>query len=284
MVRLRKFLFFILVIAACSVWYYLFQESRTGLLVHFLDVGQGDSVFIQARNGSQVLIDGGPGNAVLSELQNVMPFYDRSIDMVILTHPDADHLGGLVEVLKRYAVGSVLETGIEHSSALFAEWQNVLRESNATVRYAHVGQTVVIDEDSAMQILAPLKNYKGAALEKTNNTSIVSRLDYGGTSFLFTGDAEEAVEHMLLLGIPETLDADILKVGHHGSKTSTSEEFLRAVSPDIAVISAGSSNRYGHPHKEVLDRLEEEGARVLRTDVDGGVELWSDGKTVWVAQ
>lgn len=284
MIRLRKFLIFILVVAACSVWYYLFQESRAGLLVHFLDVGQGDSIFIQAKNGNQVLIDGGPGNAVLSELQNIMPFYDRFIDMVVLTHPDADHLGGLVEVMKRYRVGLVLETGVEHSSALFAEWQNVLRESNATVRYARAGQTVVIDDDIAMQILSPLKNYKGTALEKTNNTSIVSRLDYGSASFLFMGDAEEPVEHILLLIIPEVLDTDILKVGHHGSKTSTSEKFLRAVSPDAAVISVGKGNRYGHPYTEVLDRLEEEGARVLRTDVDGRVELRSDGKTVWVAR
>lgn len=273
MSRLQRILLVFLAVAASGVWYAVFTSSREGLWIYFLDVGQGDSIFIQAENGNQILIDGGPGNTVLSELGRVMPFYDRSIDLVILTHPDADHLNGLVEVLKRYRVGMVLETGVHHPAGAYAEWRNMVDDGKPQRMLAQAGTRFWVADDIAFEIISPLRLMAGAEPKKTNDTSIVLRMDYGEFSTLFTGDIESDIERKLAILASEKLDVDILKTPHHGSKTSSSNDFLARVTPQAAIIMLGKNNRYGHPHAEVVRRFQERGIPIHRTDIEGAIVL-----------
>ena len=250
------------------------QAESDGLLrVYFLNVGQGDAIFIQAPSGNQVLIDGGPDTKVIQELAEVMPFGDRTIDMLILTHPDADHINGLIEVLERYDVAMVLENFLErHDSAGYNKWNELKAE--AEVVPAVAGQVINIDEELYLVILYPVA---GAGRQsKTNNNSIVAKLVYGENELLLTGDIEAKVERELVArGVD--VDADLLKVAHHGSKTSTTKEFLDAVTPEAAFIQLGADNRYGHPHPTVMQRLEERGIKYYRTDTDGRTTLFLNG-------
>ncbi len=258
--------------AAVFVWLAAFgTQAFSGVRFYFFDVGQGSALFVSAENENQVLIDGGPSSVILAKLGEAMPTFDRKIELLILTHPDADHLDGLIEVLKRYEVGKILETGIITSSADYQTWNDLIKSKNIPMVFAQAGQTIEIADNLAIQILHPLVKINGQDFSKnTNNTSIVGKIIYGQNEILFTGDAEAAAENVLLAS-NENLKADILLVGHHGSKNSTSEEFLKAVSPIEAVIQVGARNSYGHPTKEVLDRLA--GIKLWRTDLDKDVEF-----------
>lgn len=248
------------------------------MLVHFFDIGQGDAIFIESPSGNQILIDGGPDNAILAKLGGVMPFWDHSLDAVILSHPHADHLDGLVEVLKRYDIGMVVESGVSHSIPEYAEWHNLLREKNVPVVIAEAGQKIDAGRGVMLDILSPFENFEGASPKNVHDATVVTRLVYASTSILLMGDAEEKLEYRLLYS-GTFVNSDVLKVGHHGSKTSTSEGFLQAVSPKIAIIQVGRKNRYGHPKQEVLTRLASFGSRIFRTDLDGDILLQSDGKS-----
>lgn len=237
--------------------------------VYFLDVGQGDAIFIQSANGNQVLIDGGPDAKVITELSKVMPFNDRSIDLVILTHPDADHINGLIEVLKRYQVGQILENPIEHDSPAYAAWNELKIKSR--IANAQSGQTVDIGSGAAIIVLYPFADSEPKA--KSNNNSIIGKLVYGELSLLLTGDIEAQVERELVARNAD-IDSDLLKIPHHGSKTSSTDEFLKAVTPEAAFIQVGKDNRYGHPHPTVTQRLEKLGVKYYRTDMDGMVQLF----------
>ncbi len=259
------------------VWYAVFYfESHQNLVITFFDVGQGDSVFISAPGGNQVLIDGGSNDAVLAKLGRAMPFWDHSIDLIILTHPHADHVSGLVDVLLRYTAGMILETGVNYSTPEYAEWRRIIKEKDIKVITAHRGQSVYISDGARLDILAPFEDFTGKSVKNVHDAMIVPKLKLASTSVLLMGDAEKRLEYQLLF-LRSDLAADVLKVGHHGSKTSTTDEFLRAVSPKTAVISAGRKNRYGHPNQEVLDRLGSAGVRVLRTDQEGDIVIREDG-------
>lgn len=267
-----------LALAAGFIWFAVFEiEARAGkLTLDVLDVGQGDAIFVQVDNGVQVLIDGGPDNSVLSKLGEVMPFWDRSIDLVILTHPHADHLDGLLEVLKRYRVGAVIESGVNHSIPEYDEWHTLLTEKSVPVIIAKGGQRIQLSHAASIDILAPFQNFVGESPKNVHDAMVVSKLAYGSTTAFLMGDAEKLIEYQLIFsGI--NLTSDVLKVGHHGSKTSSSEDFLKAVAPKFAVISVGRKNRYGHPYQEVLDRLVTMGTKILRTDLDGNIRIESDG-------
>jgi len=265
----------ILFIVTLFVWYAVFSESRDGLTVAFLDVGQGDSMFIETSTGQQILIDGGPNKSVLRELSKIMPFYDRSIDIVIATHPDADHIGGLPEVLKRYKVGIVMEPGVQSDSDVYKELERTIDEKGIKEILARRGMRINLSNGGYMDILFPDRDASGL---DTNDASIVAKLVYGNTSFLFTGDSPQKIENYLISLSPESINTDVLKVAHHGSKTSTSESFVGYTSPEYAVISAGKDNRYGHPHKEVLDILKQFEISILRTDESDTIKIKSDGE------
>ncbi|MBU2633549.1 MBL fold metallo-hydrolase [Patescibacteria group bacterium] len=259
------------------VWYAVFCESRSGLAVYFLDVGQGDSIFIQAENGNQILIDGGQNKSVLNQLSKVMPFYDRVIDVVIETHPDGDHIGGLVEVLNRYDVGLVMESGVKSDSAIYKELKNIIGRKNITEILGKKGMRMNVGEGLFLDILFPVSD---ASEMESNSASIVARLVYENTSFLLTGDSPQAIEKYLASVYKDNLDVDVLKVGHHGSKTSSSEIFIGYTSPEYAIVSVGADNRYGHPSQEVLDILKKLEVKVLRTDEMGTIKIKSDGENL----
>lgn len=286
MSRIRKnipfVLLFLLGMVTVIVWYVVFYvEMHRGLRVTFFDVGQGDGILIETPLGNQILIDGGPSEKIVAKLGQTLPFWDRSIDMLILTHPHADHIDGLLEVLKRYDVNMVMESGVAHSIPEYREWHTLLKEKNVRVVLARRGQMIDAGGGARLMVLAPFEDYFEQSPNNIHNAMVVSRLVYGSGSILFMGDAEKMVEYRLVhdsSGIgSETLHSDILKVGHHGSKTSTTDEFLRAVTPSYAIISVGRKNRYGHPYQEVLYHLISFGSTILRTDQDGDIQFINEG-------
>lgn len=267
-------------------WQQVFRLTKTNnLKVDFLDIGQGDSIFIETPQFHQILIDGGLSSNVLGKLQKLMPFYDRTIDVVISTHPDKDHMEGLLGVLQRYKVDYILWTGIVREGPLYQKWLSVLAESEkqgTKIIKAKLNQeikagSVVIDT------LHPFVDLTGQDFgSKDNDTGIVSRLIYGKNSFLFTADISSALEKKLInKGV--NLKSDVLKVSHHGSKYSTLNKFLEIVKPEIAVISVGK-NSYGHPTPETLQRLENFGINTLRTDELGDIIITSDGNNLFLEE
>lgn len=263
------------------IWYGVYYlESPHNLVIHFFDVGQGDGMFFELPNHVQVLIDGGPGSGMLSKLGSVMPFWDRTIDLVILTHPHADHVDGLIDVLKRYDVGMVIESGSFYPTPDYDEWNTLVKQKHIPVVYARRGQSVALSNISKLDILYPQKEIIGKRFTNIHDGMVVSKLSYGSTTILFTGDAERPIEYELIAsGIP--IAVDILKIGHHGSKTSTTQNFLDAVHPRFAVISVGRKNRYGHPHTDVVDRIKASGIDLFRTDIHRDIEFMSNGVRVW---
>lgn len=247
------------------------------LCVVFLDVGQGDAVFIQSTSGQQLLIDTGRDQSVLWGLGEVMRFSDRTLDYVLVTHPDADHVGGLGDILDRYAVGQVIRTENESESGLWTTAESKIEAEGAPVTFARRGQTFDLGGGVQLEILFP--DVDTTSME-SNTASIVARLVYGTTAFMLTGDSPKSIEEYLVLVEGEHLQSDVLKVGHHGSRTSTSELFLAEVDPAYAVISAGRDNSYGHPHLEVTDALFNYGVEAFNTADEGQVVFWSDGVVV----
>jgi competence protein ComEC len=269
-----------LLAATVLIWYAVVSEDRGGkLTVAFLDVGQGDAIFIESPTGVQLLIDGGPGPVVLRELGKVMPFYDRTIDMLMISNPDKDHFAGFLDVLRSYKVGAVMEPGTVGASAEYPVLERLIEKENIPRLLARRGQRVDLGGGAVLEILFPDRDIEGVG---TNEGSIVAKLTYGDTSFLLTGDTVNAVEEYLAQLEGKRLDVDVLKVAHHGSNTSTSEALLGFASPAIAVISAGKDNRYGHPHREVLDRLNQFEVETIGTYENGRVMIDSDGETVRV--
>lgn len=251
----------------------------TLLCVVFLDVGQGDSIFIQSPSGVQIVIDAGRDSSVLRELGAVMEFSDRTIDYILITHPDADHISGFMEILDRYKVGQVIRTENESDTSIFGGVERKIDEERATVHFARRGQRYDLGDGVVLEILFPDTDPKEM---ESNTSSIVARLIYRETAFMLTGDAPKSIEEYLVLVEGEYLKSDVLKVGHHGSRTSTSEMFLAEVDPDYAVISAGKDNSYGHPHVEVTDLLFNYGVETYNTGEVGRVVFVSDGKGVYL--
>jgi len=270
-----------LIVTLVLVWTAVFAEAQKTenqlLKVTFFDVGQGDSIFIETPGGRQILIDGGPDNTVLGKLAKEMPFYDRDIDIVVATHPDADHIAGLVDVLENYDIGLVIDSGDFKGTGVFQEYLDILKERNYSYKKARAGDRIKIGEDIILEILNPEEELH----EKSNNNSVVIRMDYRDDSFLFTGDAERLVEYKLVRR-GRNIDVDVMQVAHHGSKTSSSALFLEEVRPELAVISVGENNRYRHPYSAVLENLEKYGIKVLRTDILGDIKFLSDGRGILV--
>ncbi|MFZ3057827.1 MAG: MBL fold metallo-hydrolase [Minisyncoccales bacterium] len=241
------------------------------LEVSFFDVGQGDSIFIEAPGGYQVLIDGGPSySKVLDGLSKEMLLNDKEIDLVILTHPESDHMTGLFSVLDNYKIDNIIWTGIEKEGVKFETWKRMINEEGVNIYYANSGDVVNMGEVS-LEIISPKESIVGKEFEESNNTAVVAKLKYKDSSFLFTGDISSKIESEL-----NDIDIDVLKVAHHGSKYSTSEEFLKKVTPLVSVIQVGK-NSYDHPTEEVLTRLDNFGIKVLRNDTNGDIKIVSDG-------
>ena len=265
-----------------------FGDARADGLLHVyaLDVGQGDAILIVTPEGQQMLVDGGPdAETTLAAVSSLMPPGDRTLDVVAATHLDSDHVGGLLGVMERYGVSIVLHgEDLQKDAALYRQWEAVLRDQERRAAI-HAGHRIQLGRDVTLEALYPPPGGLPAGVERNaNNGSLALRLEYGEVSFLLTGDLEVDAERYLMAVAGERLRADVLKVGHHGSRTSTTPAFLEYVNPRSAVVSAGRDNRFGHPHAEVMARLESAvGAeRVFLTARDGTVEYVSDGETLWV--
>lgn len=263
---------------AVGIWHAVLREDRHSLLtVSFLDVGQGDAIFIESPSGRQVLIDGGPDRSVLRELGVLMPWWDRSIDVVVATHPDADHISGLVDVLQRYRVQYIFHPGVEKNTGPAESMLLSVAKEGAEEIYARRGQVIDLGDGAYLEILFPDRDVSDV---ETNTASIVTRLVYGDTAFMLTGDSPLSIEKYLVQLDGKELRANVLKAGHHGSKTSSSEIFVGFVSPEYAVLSRGCDNSYGHPHAEVVSLFARFEIPTLDTCEEGTITFVSDGASV----
>jgi beta-lactamase superfamily II metal-dependent hydrolase len=282
MKHLKKYLPYILIssiflVGITTAFLLYTHKDKYIMKVVFLDVGQGDSIYIEAPNGKQVLIDGGPDAKLLSSLAKVMPFADRSIDMIIATHPDADHIGGLPILLDNYKVTSIMENGTTSTSAVYASLEDKISKDKVNKIIARRGMHIILDDKKNiyLDILFPDRDVSNM---DSNDGSIVSKLVYGNDSFMFTGDASLYTENLIEWNESDaTLHSEVLKLGHHGARTSSSSLWLEKVSPSVAIISAGKNNKYGHPHQETLDRLLSLHIPYLSTIDMGNIMFKSDG-------
>lgn len=249
----------------------ILHAKNESLSVIFLDVGQGDAILI-SQGSQQVLIDGGKdGKLLLEKLGKYIPFWDRNIETIIETHPDQDHIGGLISVLQTYEVGSVLETKMQSDSQTFKKLEELILENKVEKIEAKKDVTIKFSNGATLQILHPFETIVDVKSKDTNGASVVARLIFGENEFLMTGDLTTTQENKLLEG-DINIGADFLKVSHHGSKYATSNEFLEKVKPTEAIISVGKNNSYGHPNPETLQRLTAHRISVHRTDESGDLE------------
>jgi competence protein ComEC len=294
--KIKDWSLIILILINFVIFYAVFAEDREGKLrVIFLDIGQGDAIFIESPNGNQVLVDSGPDKNIINALNRIMPFYDKSIDAVIVTHPDQDHIGGLPEILKNYSVGKYFNNGMISDTGTFKEITQEIKRINSDASVGAPteasentisevlmeGETLDLGDGVYLKILYPNKKPSGT---DTNKYSIVAKLYYGDSDILLTGDIPTDVEKYLAMTEGEELDSDILKVAHHGSKNSLSPEFFSAVFPEYSIISASKDNSFGHPHKEIIDALNNIGTNILRTYEMGDITFVSDGGKIAISR
>ncbi|MBP6857916.1 MAG: MBL fold metallo-hydrolase [Candidatus Pacebacteria bacterium] len=242
--------------------------------VYIFDVGQGDSFFIETSNGKQMLIDGGRDSMVLGELSKVMSWNDKTIDIVLATHPDADHIGGLDEVLKRYKVDMFLTSEVGGETDEYKGLMNLIKEKGVPSYFVRSGMKFDFSGEEYFLVLFPDRDVSGW---ETNTGSVVGKFVSGERSILFTGDSPAPIEQYLAKSVPELLNVDILKLGHHGSRTSTTAAYLKVTTPVLSIISAAKDNSYGHPHKEVLDLLKQFNIPYVSTAESGSITFETDG-------
>jgi len=269
-------LFLVVILAFLNffLFYFDLKGSNKGLTFAVLDVGQGDALFMESPTGTQILFDSGPPRKVLGQLAQVMSPFDRSIDAVVITNPDADHIGGLQEVLKNYEVGVVLEPGTFNSSKTYENLKNEIKKQNIDNILAKKGMKLNLGGGAVIDVLFPDRDVSGW---DPNDGSVIAKLSYGEASFMLMGDSTVKTEKIIMEEYSEmALDSTVLKVGHHGSRTSTLQEFVQVVSPEYAIISLGKDNKYGHPHANTLDTLNTIGAQIFRTDLSGTIILSCD--------
>lgn len=258
-----------------------FAPGQGTLKVVFLDVGQGDSIMIQAPNGQTMLVDGGRSIEMADRviLPQLRAWGAQQVDVLVVTHPDADHISGLVGVLEKFPVALVALTGDQHATQIYERLLLDIRDKNVKALQVRTGTKIPFDPAVKLEVLGPddaLVNQ-----DNTNDGSIVIKLTYGQTSFLLTGDAEFA-ENLSILRRGADVSSTVLKLGHHGSSTSTDENWLRAVQPQLGIISAGKDNPFGHPHAEVIRALNNLGIPYIRTDEHGTITATSDGSQLHV--
>jgi competence protein ComEC len=268
----------LLLLANAAIGTFVSMPEQRVLEVAFLDIGQGDAILITGPTGRQILIDGGRDRSVLRQLGKRMGPLDRSVNLVVGTHPDADHIGGLAGVLKSYAVNAYLSPDIpSETTPSRALAVAVEKEKGITEIVARRGMRILLGGGAYADVLYPDRD---VSLVETNTGSVIMRVVYGETSFFLSGDAPEAVEDWLVRLDGEGLSSDVVKAGHHGSRTSTGKALLDITDPEVVVVSAGKDNPYGHPHAETLSRIADSGAVVVSTAEEGTIRFTSDGKTV----
>ncbi|MCK5320001.1 MBL fold metallo-hydrolase [Candidatus Parcubacteria bacterium] len=251
-------------------WLTLSAENK--LEIAFLDVGQGDASLIKTPFGQNILIDGGADYKVIEELEKELQWWDKSVDLMVLTHPHDDHVAGLIFVLERYDVKKILYTGVTHSAPAYLEWLKIVKAKNVPLVIIDRPQKIIFGNDCFLDIIYPRQSLLGKSVNNLNNSSIVAELACVDKTVLFMGDAEIEVEEELIK-TGNLNRVEILKVGHHGSNTSSHQEFLELGNPQKAIISVGKDNKFGHPSQRIIKRLERLGAEILRTDLNGTIRF-----------
>lgn len=278
----RKNLIYFLILITISIWLAAFTIDDN-LHIIACDVGQGDAILIQ-KNTTQILIDGGPDSSVLNCLGKHMPFWDRQIELVILTHPEADHYSGLIEVFKKYKVNFFGQSNTNSGSRGYGVLENVVGGTTTEGLRLTVGSVLRLGM-IYLDILHPIDEDIGLKTEdkkySMNDNGVVVLLKYAQFKALFTADVENEVSDELSEN-PKIQSLDYIKVNHHGSKNGLSEKLLQATMPKIAIISVSKKNSYGHPHKEILNLLKKYNVEVLRTDQLQDIEIYSNGEKYWV--
>lgn len=253
------------------------RDSRGVLTLAIFDVGQGDAIFIESPTGTQVMLDAGPARKILGPFSKMISPFDRTIDAIVITNPDADHIGGFTDILKNYEIGAVIEPGTLNDSKTFQNIKSEIKNKNIPNILARRGTRLHIGGGAFIDILFPDRDVSAWA---TNDGSVVARLSCGDFSVMLTGDATTETEKIILReNTDNQLKSTVLKVGHHGSRSSSSSSFVDAVGPSYSVISVGEDNKYGHPHKDVLGLLEDKNIEILRTDVLGTIVFESNGES-----
>lgn len=253
--------------------------KRDDYEIVFLDVGQGDASLIKTKSGKNILIDAGDGAKIISELSSNLSIFDRQIDLLVLTHPHADHIAGAIDLVKRYEIGTIIYSAAEHNSPDYIELLKLIRDYSIDLKIINHPQRIQIDEESNLEIIYPFTKDNVANAKNLNNTSIVAKFIHGENKFLFTGDIEKEVEDMILARDID-IEADVLKVAHHGSISSSQTSFLERVGASMAVIQLSRDNKFNFPNSEVLARLQKNTKKVLRTDIDGAIKLISTGQSL----
>jgi len=267
-----------LIVGNFFVWLFVCIHQPSDILkVYFLDVGQGDAIFVETPSHKKLLFDGGPTRNVLAKIGEITSFDTKRIDVVVESHPDKDHIGGLPEVVDRYDIGLFLEPGVESENYIDDELHERIVEKGILSILARRGMRIDFGDGVELLILFPNQDVSNWEI---NDTSVVAKLIYKNSSFLLTGDSPKKVEFILIGQNDEILESDVLKVGHHGSRTSTGILYAEAVSPEYSIISAGLNNSYGHPHQEVLDILNGIGTNTLNTAELGTITFETDGETI----
>jgi competence protein ComEC len=262
-------------IAIAVVWF--FYQPLSYLQVSILDVGQGDATLIKTINDKIILIDAGPNKKILQRLGEELPFWQRKIDLVILTHPHDDHFGGLLEVVKRYQVGTIILNNIECSDYSFKQLMSTIKSTQTKIIIYNGPEDFIID-GVKVALLYPKGNVSNKHYDNANNSSLVTRLSFNNIDFLLTGDSEVKDEAEILKSSTASLESEVIKLGHHGSDTSSSEDFLKVAQPIVAVISVGKDNTYGHPSALILKRLERLNIPSYRTDLLGTIDFKTNGQ------
>ena len=280
-----------LLVVALIVWFLVLNQRPGRILeMDFLNVGQGDAILIKTPKGQTVLIDGGPDNKVLEKLGKYLQPLQKRIDLIILTHPHADHVTGLIEVLRRYSVGLVILNGVYLKTDNYDQFLNAIEDNKVRVLVAEAGEAIHFDKDLEFDILSPNKNSAGLVFNKNsesfgtvgndvNDTSIVGKLIFNDFSIMFMGDATSKTENQLLLAYGNGLKSDILKVSHHGSKYSSFPFFLKTVAPKAGVIEVGAKNFYNLPSPAALSRFAMLNINIFRTGQNGDIRVLSNGFT-----
>ena len=272
--RINKFkiAFVSILLANIIIWSFYFSLPDGKLHIKVYDVGQGDSILIKTASGKTILVDGGPDNSVLGYLGRDIPFYLKNIDLVVLTHPDADHLTGLIEVVKQYKVRKIWVNGVKKDTRVYQDWEKALSESSLKVEIVKAGNKLKLEDSLILSVIWPQKDFISS---KTNLLGIVIKLSYGEFDALLAADADKNVQpYTSSLG-----HVEVLKVPHHGASESVSEAFLNLTSPEVSIISVGEKNPYNHPRQEALDLLTKSGSKIYRTDKDGSIEIVSNGES-----